>query len=524
MNKRKLPLGNPTFREIRESDSYYVDKTGLLNQVVSLSKYCFLSRPRRFGKSLLVDTLRELFRGNEPLFRGLAIHNLWNWEDEYPVIRFSFDGYYGESGKLAEDIGSQLTIIEQDFKLENSAQTDNVTVRLRSLLHRLSNEAGNPVVVLIDEYDRPILDVIEDPALAKENRDYLRGFYATLKGSSEYIRFVFITGITACPSGSLFSGLNVLTDISLDPRFASICGFTDAELDSEFEPELADFDRESIRRWYNGYSWLGTESVYNPFGLVEFFNSRKFNSHWYRSATPNYLFQLIVNGRFNPLMLENLEIDESLLSTFDVDQIDLRALMFQSGYLTISQEVVENHQITFKMTYPNQEVRQSFNRDLLVYLKQDNQVTRSNANLLLGYLAENDFDKFSRHLQGYLAQVPHQWYDSSNLGQYESHYALMMLMTFNAVAADVRVEDASSKGRADMVLIHANQVFIFEFKLKDSSQSTERDLNQAITQIRDRGYASKYRHHSMKIHLIAVVFDEDVRSLLEIRTEGAEKG
>ena len=257
MHRRQLPIGIQDFRTIREQDCYYVDKTPLIHRLVSEGRYYFLSRPRRFGKSLLVDTLQELFEGNEALFRGLDIHGQWDWSDRHPVVRLSFDGKYDEPGDLERSILNQLALIKHDAGLDSAPSVGADPERLRTLLHHLHRAAGRRVVVLVDEYDKPILDVLENQALAKANRDHLRGFYGIIKGSARDVRFVLVTGVSMFSKVSLFSGLNNLKDISLDPRYATLCGYTDEDLDRVFAPEFPGLDRDEIRRWYNGYSWRG---------------------------------------------------------------------------------------------------------------------------------------------------------------------------------------------------------------------------------------------------------------------------
>ena len=264
MQKQLLPIGIQDFRTIREEGFYYVDKTSLIFELVDRGVYYFLSRPRRFGKSLLIDTLLELFLGNEPLFRGLAIHDQWDWNETYPVIRLSFDGVGNEPGDLAHNIQEQLKTIERNFGLKLGSPTDEGPDRFMDLLDKLHRKTGRRVVVLVDEYDKPVLDVLDKPDLAESNRDYLRAFYGIIKGAARDVRFVFVTGISRLTMASMFSGLNNLENITLDPRFATICGFTDNDLDTVFAPELNGLDRSEIRRRYLGYNWLGEERLYNP--------------------------------------------------------------------------------------------------------------------------------------------------------------------------------------------------------------------------------------------------------------------
>ena len=264
----RLPIGIQDFRTMREEDFYYVDKTPLVRQLVDDGRYYFLSRPRRFGKSLLLDTLRSLFAGHEVLFQGLGIHGHWDWSVRHPVVRLSFDGKYNDPEDLERSILNQLAIIEHAAGLDPSSTSGAGPERLQNVLYLLHHTTGQRVVVLVDEYDKPILDVLHDPELATANRDYLRGFYGIIKGSAEHVRFVFVTGVSMFSKVSLFSGLNNLRDISFDPRYATICGYTEDDVDRVFGPELDGLDREEIRTWYNGYRWRGGEQVYNPYDVL----------------------------------------------------------------------------------------------------------------------------------------------------------------------------------------------------------------------------------------------------------------
>ena len=324
--RRRLPIGYQTFRTVREEDCYYVDKTALIRAMVERGRYYFLSRPRRFGKSLLLDTLRELFAGNEALFRGLAIHDHWDWHPEqaHPVVRISFDGKYNEPGDLEGDLIEQLESIERHYGLTPAVTANTGPRRLRNILDRLHHHTGREVVVLIDEYDKPILDVLEDPEMAKANRDYLRGFYGIIKGSAQHIRFVFLTGISMFSNVNLFSGLNNLENISLDPRYSTLCGYTDHDLDTVFAPELPGLDRDEIKRWYNGYRWLGEERVYNPFDVLLLFRGRKFEPYWFRTGTPTFLYRELMKREISPMDLAHRTADRELVSTFDITGLQYR--------------------------------------------------------------------------------------------------------------------------------------------------------------------------------------------------------
>ncbi len=519
MHRRQLPIGIQSFRRLREKDCYYVDKTPLIAELIDRGEYYFLSRPRRFGKSLLIDTLRELFSGNEPLFQGLAIHNQWDWSETHPVVRLSFDGKNYEPGDLEGSILNQLTIIERNAGLDPAPSTLDGPGRLMDLLDRLYHKTGKQVVVLVDEYDKPILDVLNNPEQAESNRNYLRSFYGIIKGSAEYVRFVFVTGISMFTKVSLFSGLNNLKNITLDPRFAAICGYTDHDLDTVFAPELEGLDREEIRRWYNGYHWLGEEKLYNPFDILLLFSDREFKAHWYETGTPDMLYQKIVDEKHNPVKLERMLANEGQISSFDVGNIDLRALMFQAGYLTITGQENLGVDKLFTLEFPNLEVRLSFSRGVLAHAGQDQVEVIRSGNALLDLLAAEDFEGFGERLKTWLAGIPHQWYDAGGVNRFEAHYATMLYLCFRAVGADLHVEDSSSHGRADMVMFYGGKVFVLEFKMAKEGEAADLALDRAMKQIRERGYAEKYRDRGEPVHLVAAVFGREQRNLLALNAE-----
>ena len=307
MERPRLPIGIQTFREVREDACYYVDKTPHIKRLLKGGKHFFLSRPRRFGKSLFLDTLKELFEGSQELFEGLAVHGEWDWSVRHPVVRLDFSsGSFASAADLHAEVTDQLDVVAAQAGVELAGRT--AAIRFRQLIRELHRRTGLRVVVLVDEYDKPILDALEDAALARANRDYLRGLYSTLKFADAHVRFSFITGVSKFPKVSLFSGVNNLADITLDPEFSDICGYTEADLDAVFAPELPGLDRERIREWYNGYSWLG-EKVYNPFDILLLFRTRRFRAHWFETGTPDFLLQTLLRRRVGPAELERMVRD-----------------------------------------------------------------------------------------------------------------------------------------------------------------------------------------------------------------------
>ena len=362
--RRRPPIGIRTFRRLREDGCYYVDKTDHIRRLIAGGSRYFLSRPRRFGKSLLVDTLKELFEGSRELFEGLRIHAHWDWSVRFPVVRLDFSGGgFAEPGALHANVMAQLDEIERGAPVET--RYDTAPERFRHLIRTLHRGTGRRVVVLVDEYDKPILDALGDPALARRNRDYLRGLYGGVKFCDAQVKFCLLTGVSRFSKVSLFSELNNLTDLTLDPRYSTICGYTEADLERVFAPELAGLDRERIREWYDGYAWRGADRVYNPFDVLLLFDSREFEAHWFETATPSFLVETLMKRRVGSVEVECMAGTRELLSTFDVERIEPEALLFQTGYLTIRGEEDRGGRPLYRLGYPNREVRESLNEHLL---------------------------------------------------------------------------------------------------------------------------------------------------------------
>ena len=519
MTRQRLPIGIQSFSRLRETDSYYVDKTPLIRRLVDEGRHYFLSRPRRFGKSLLVDTIKALFEGREDLFRGLAIHDSWDWSVIHPVLRLSFGGKYDGPQDIALSVRAQLDLTGHAAGLDQVTGTDAAPERLRTLLYHLHRRTGRRVVVLVDEYDRPILDALHDPARARANRDCLQGFYGIIKDSAEHVRFVLVTGVSMLSGASPFSGLNNLNDISLDPRYATLCGYTDADLDTVFAPELDGLDREEIRARYDGYGWRGEARLYNPFDVLLLLRKREFRPYWFETGSPTFLFETLKARSVGPLELEGRMADRSLVSKFDIDDISAEALLFQTGYLTITDEIRRGHRTLYRLDYPNQEVRLSLTDHLLAALDPRDRVPLDEGETLRARLGAGDFTGFADTLRAWLAGIPYQWHATGDLARYEAWYASLLHMAFRAVGVEARAEEATSRGRADMVVLTGGQVFILEFRMAESADDAGAALDAAFTQMRSRGYADTY--HGRTVHLVAVACGREVRNLLEVRAEPA---
>ena len=505
--RRKLPIGIQTFREIREEGYYYVDKTAWVRRLVDGGKYYFLSRPRRFGKSLLLDTMKELFEGREELFRGLAIHDRWDWNVRCPVVRLDFgSGNYKDPDWLKEDVTDQLGHLEESAGVD--ARSGSGPARLRHFVRALHESAGERVVVLVDEYDKPILDALEAPKVARANRDYLRGLYSTLKSSDAHIKFALLTGVSKFSKVSIFSGLNNLIDITLDPGYSAVCGYTDGDLDTVFAPELPGLDREEIRHWYNGYCWRGNEKVYNPFDVLLLFRSREYKAHWFETSSPKFLIDALMHRRVSTLNLDRMTGDEALLSAFDLDAMAIEALLFQTGYLTVLDHENRNGVIRYRLGYPNREVRQSLNEHLLMALLPDDAQRLARDGSLRELLAARDFAGLEASFRSIFAGIPYQWRVKNDIQEYEGYYASVVYSCFAAQGLDLIAEESSSTGRADMTVRLDDHIYVFEFKPVRKEATGE-----ALAQLKEKGYADKYRRLGQTVHLIGVEFSREDRNV-----------
>ena len=513
MSRLRLPIGIQALRKLREQNCYYVDKTPWIRTLLDEGSHFFLSRPRRFGKSLFLDTLKELFEGNEELIRGLYIHERWDWSARHPVLRLSFgSGNFKEPGQAHASLMAQLDAVERRTGVESRYPT--APERFGHLLEQLHYQGGQRVVVLVDEYDKPILDALDVPEVARSNRDFLRGVYSVIKDCDAHIRLTFLAGVSKFSKVSLFSGLNNLKDITLDPRYSAICGYTEADLDGVFAPELPGLDRDEIRRWYNGYGWLGEEKVYNPFDILLLFDRRKFGAYWFETGTPSFLVETLFKRRIATLALEDMMGTSDLLSTFDIDDIATEALLFQTGYLTVTGEEDMGGEPLYRLGYPNREVRESLNRSLLRHLVQDSSRQTANGIRLYRLLETNNFDGLRTLFQTFYSSIPHQWYTNNDIADYEGFYASVFYSYFAALGLDVTVEDSSSHGRLDMAVRFNGNVYLFEFKVVEMSPA-----GAAMAQLKHRRYADKYRSLGQPIWLVGVEFSKDARNVVGFEVE-----
>ena len=513
MTRRRLPIGIQTFREIREEGCYYVDKTAHIQRLVDEGKHYFLSRPRRFGKSLFLDTCKELFEGNETLFEGLAIHGHWDWSARHPVVRLSFGaGHFKEPDGLR--VATMYRLEMQESEAGITARHESAPARLAHVIRTLHERTGQRVALLVDEYDKPILDALDVPEVARTNRDYLRGLYAVIKDCDAHVRFSFLTGVSKFSKVSLFSGLNNLTDITLDPQYSAICGYTEADLDTVFAPELHGLDRDAVREWYNGYSWRGDERVYNPFDILFLFRNREFGAWWFETGTPAFLVKTLFRRRVSALSLDGMLGSAELLSTFDVGDMPTEALLFQTGYLTILRAEPRGGEMFYRLGYPNLEVRQSLNRALLNHMTDDPSRRGRYSARLYDLLLANDFDGLKALFHAFYASIPHQWYTNNDIASYEGFYASVFYSYFAGLGLDVTVEDSTSHGRLDMAVRFNGNVYLFELKVVEVAGD-----GAAMAQLKTKRYADKYRDAGEPIHLVAVEFSREARNVTAFEVE-----
>ena len=515
MASRRLPIGIQTFRKLRESNCYYVDKTPFALKLVEEGTHYFLSRPRRFGKSLFLDMLKDLFEGNRDLFEGLSAHSGWDWSVRHPVVRLDLSSVNGRvAGDLDLDVGEQLDAIERATGVEPLHTTTRG--RLRHLIRTLHGRGGIRVVVLVDEYDKPILDALDEADIARANRDYLRGLYSVIKFCDAHVRFCLLTGVSKFSKVSLFSGLNNLIDITLDPSYSSLCGYTERDLETVFAPELAGLDRGRIRDWYNGYSWGAEERVYNPFDALLLFRRREFRAWWFETGTPTFLIETLVGRGVPAASLDGMVVSESRLGTFDVGAIATEALLFQTGYLTLGSRERRRGKWLYRLVYPNREVRQSLNESLADALTGNPMQREADCDRLDRCLETADFDGLERLLRSVLAGIPYQWHGGNRIARYEGYHASVLYTYFLGLSAAVTVEDSSSRGRLDMAVRAYGRVYLLEFKVRERARA-----GSAMAQLKQRGYAEKYRHLGEPVYLMGLEFSTETRNLVGFEVEPA---
>jgi hypothetical protein len=502
---KKLPIGIQTFSEIITKDYLYIDKTKEAYELIeSGTKYYFLSRPRRFGKSLFLSTLGSIFEAKKELFKGFYIYDKYDWSKKYPVIKIDFFGDLRSADALKQRIFNVLKSNQKDLDVECTF-TEDFSGCMEELIKVTYEKYNQQVVVLIDEYDKAILDNLDQMEVAHENREIIKGLYTVLKGCEPYLKFVFLTGVSKFSKASIFSGLNMLQDISLNPKYGNICGYTQADIESTFLPYLDGIDLKKLKSWYNGYNFL-KDPLYNPFDILLFIeNEYVFDNYWFSTGTPTFLIKLIEKNNYFLPNLANVTVGKELLDSFDIDNIDLVVILYQAGYLTI-QEVIEKRRGGFEylLKLPNNEVKASFNDSVIDYLLHQRVEKIKLQDDLYDAIVDKDLALFEKSLKSIFASIPYNNYTGNKINEYEGFYASVIYVYLQSLGLDIVGEDVTSKGRIDLTIKLNNLIYIIEFKVGSED---------ALAQIKEKDYAQKYQSEDREIYLVGINFDESERNV-----------
>ena len=516
---QNLPVGVSNLAKIIQDGYCYVDKTyHIANLVNRGSGYFFLSRPRRFGKSLLVDTLKQAFMGRRELFEDLYLQDHWDWSVEHPVIHLSFsEGTVHDRASLDQKIHECLDTHYEYYQCRT--RYDYVSGRFSDLISQLAQQRDQRVVVLVDEYDKPILDNITDIERATQLREGLKNLYSVIKGQDANLQFVLLTGVSKFSKVSLFSGLNNLEDITLDPQYADLCGYTQAELEYTFADYLqaGDVDLEHLKLWYNGYNFAGSaeQTVYNPFDILLFFRrGYAYHPYWFETATPSFLIRLMEHNQYFVPELEKTIVSSKMLSSFDVDHIPVETLLFQTGYLTIKDTMTMGQQFGYELSYPNLEVKLSLNEYLAGIGAETPSSTNRHIFQLGQALQSNELHKLETIFKSLFASIPHDWYKKHDMHRYEGFYASIVYSYLVAVGYELIPEDTTNQGQIDLTMKLSDKILIFEFKLARLGTAA-----QAIEQIKQRQYPQQYEAEALPIHLVGISFDETDKNVADFVVE-----
>ena len=561
MKKKSLPEDNSNFSDIRKYDCYYVDKTHLIYKMVlqdkeNITRYYFLSRPRRFGKSLLVDTMHCLFEGKKELFKDLYIYDKWNFEkNTHPVVRINLaSGIYTTKQGLENRIQGILESIEDTNQTPDFSNSTDFISRFEKILSYICKKHNKQVVVLIDEYDKPILtSLVIDKDIAESNRVILSNFFGVLKDCQEHIRFVFITGISMFSLSEMHSGLNNVLDITLDPEYSTICGFTEIELKTVFAPELKELKNiafKDIKKYYNGYGWCGEQRkrVYNPYSIILLFVKKEIQDWWYQSCTPSFLYNILKESNLTTFDIGAQLRSLSQLSSLNINKIDLHSLFFQMGVFTvISERYEDQHKKKFLLDYPNAEIIEAFTIGVMLDLlnQQQYNLSVSKAKIIVEQLEKNQFTELKQTIEALFADYCFSWtkdfknnqdnnkndliekhqLDPSELNElkrleelkrYEGFYSAVLYAGFQALDIKVSRQVQSRIGISDIEIELKNQVFILELKMlktKDIDKSEQAALDQIIK----KRYGARHFYADKKVYGIAMVFDEDQGNIVGLK-------
>lgn len=519
---KPLPVTTYTLRKIIEDGLLYVDKTQYIYELLQYASAAyFLSRPRRFGKSLLISTLYEILRGNKELFQGLWIYDSsYSWK-AHPVIRIDFSQ---ERVYTAEELEQTIReYLHEIAAMYNITLADAPSQRMfRRLIQQLASQTQPPtrVAILIDEYDKPILDNLENIEEAKRIRDKLRAFYAVIKAMDQYLHMAFITGISKFSQVGVFSTLNNLVDLTMNTHFSAMLGLTEAEIRRDFADYIAAFAAETnrspedflaqLRTWYDGFCFApNAENVYNPYSVVHLFYQRSFTNHWFETGTPTFLIKLIRERNYDLEHFDNLAVNEIDFKTYELESLEIVPLLFQTGYLTIKSHYQEPmREIVYTLGYPNYEVENSFFAHLLnAFSYTERTLSRSYLTKLIDALKAKALDQVFEVITVFFANVPYHLHL-----KYEQYYQSIFYTLFMMIGMEIAAEVETNDGRIDAVVELADHIFLFEFKIDKSAQ-------EALQQIKDNRYYHKYRLHNKPLTLVGANFNSKTRTVDDWRSE-----
>ncbi len=501
---QKLPIGIQTFSEIRREGYLYVDKTQQIHRMLTSGKYFFLSRPRRFGKSLTLSTIKSLFTGERELFKGLWIADQWDWQKIHPVIHFSFSGIGYRTLGLEAAITAELRLIGAQMAVH--FEQDGIARRFRELIQKLA--IRGKVVILIDEYDKPLIDYLDDTEQAHAHQQILKSFYSVLKDSDPYIEFLLLTGVSKFSKVSIFSDLNNLNDITLDRDFADLTGYTQAELIHYFTPYMSEAEAlldlshsellTRLRTWYNGYSWDGKVYVYNPFSILSFFQKADFRNFWFEAGTPTFLLQLMKENRL--LEIDNLEVNELAFASYDIAKLQILPILFQTGYLTIKSK--EEFGL-YRLGYPNQEVQALMLMYLIgEYSHNEPALTTPTVVYLYRAFIANDMAQVIKLIKSIFKNIPSQIF----ISEAEAYYHSLIYLVFFYQGQYTQSEVNTNDGRLDCVVQSPTHIYVLEFKLDESASA-------ALKQIKDRAYHEKYAADPRHKVLLGINFSSQKKTV-----------
>jgi len=520
---RKLPLGIQDFEYLRENNFLYVDKTIFLHYLVNLGKPYFLGRPRRFGKSLFLSTLKAFFLGKKELFKGLKIYDLETDWVEYPVIYLDFSKtFFEDMQSLYNVLDKLLSVYENELNITKISP--EYSIRLENIIVEFKKKTQKNAVVLVDEYDKPLLDTIDNIEINAKIRNTLKGFYGILKGNDTNLRFLFLTGVTKFSKVSVFSDLNHLTDISLNDNFAEICGITESELKENFKPEIKALAEKqnltyeetlaALKKHYDGYHFSPhSVGIYNPFSLLNTLYSKDFLNYWFKSATPTFLIKLLKTKNFNLLNFkDDFRIYVDSIDDYRTDNESVAPLLYQSGYLTIKgyDEEVNDYILGF----PNEEVKYGFINELMpAYMPIVLHTSDFDIRNFIKDIKENKIEAFMLRLKAFFGKIP---YDLNN--KTEKHFQTIFWLFFELLGQFVEAEVNSAIGRADAVVKTNTHIYVFEFKISITN-SYRKSPEYALDQINSNNYTLQYSVSNKKVVKIGVQFDSKKRTIGEWKIE-----